>query len=47
VVRRNSFTSRLESPTTFVRNLTDTDARLVENRFFGKVIPLSGKGTVR
>lgn len=47
IFRRNSFTNRLESATEFVRNYTDTEALVLENRFFGDVIPLSGKGTVR
>ena len=45
--KRNRFSNRLDSITIFVRNLTNTDAVLVENQIVGRVTPLSGKGTVR
>ena len=44
--KKNRFSSRLDSVTIFVRNLTNTDAILEGNQIFGGVAPLSGKGSV-
>jgi hypothetical protein len=47
IFRKNRFSNRLDSPTVFVRNLTNTDAVLLGNQFVGKVTPLLGKGSVQ
>jgi hypothetical protein len=46
VIRDNRFTSDLPEPVRFVRNLTQTPARLTGNKLTGNVIPLDGPGTV-
>jgi Right handed beta helix region len=46
VIRGNRFTSDLPEPVRFVRNSTQTLARLVDNTLIGAVIPLEGPGTV-
>jgi hypothetical protein len=46
VVRGNRFTSDLPEPVTFVRNLTQTPARLTGNTLTGRVVPLHGPGSV-
>lgn len=46
VIRGNKFTSDLPEPVRFVRNSTQTPARLTDNTLIGKVIPLDGPGTV-
>jgi len=46
VIRGNRFTSDLPESVRFVRNLTQTPARLTGNTLIGKVIPLEGPGTV-
>lgn len=46
VIRANRFTSDLPDPVRFVRNLTQTPARLTGNDLTGHVIPLDGPGTV-
>ena len=45
-IRGNRFTSDLPEPVRFVRNLTQTPARLTGNQLTGRVIPLDGPGTV-
>jgi hypothetical protein len=47
VFRNNRFTNDEQHEPAFVRNLTATEAELVGNRFTGKIVPLSGDGTVR
>jgi hypothetical protein len=44
--KRNRFSTRLPT-TVFVRNLTDTQAILLENQIVGNVVPLMGKGTIQ
>jgi hypothetical protein len=46
VIRGNRFTNDLPQPVAFVRNLTQTPARLTGNTFTGRVVPLNGPGTV-
>jgi hypothetical protein len=46
VIRANQFTSDLADPVRFVRNRTDTPARLTGNVLTGRVVPLEGPGTV-
>jgi hypothetical protein len=46
VIRGNQFTSELPEPVRFVRNATETPARLTGNVLTGNVIPLDGPGTV-
>ena len=46
VIRGNHFTSDLPEPVRFVRNMTQTPARLTANELAGHVIPLDGPGTV-
>lgn len=46
VIRGNHFTSDLPEPVRFVRNFTQTPARLTGNELAGNVIPLDGPGTV-
>jgi hypothetical protein len=45
-IRGNRFTSDLPGPVRFVRNRTETPARLTGNTLVGNVIPLDGPGTV-
>ena len=45
-IRGNKFTNDQTIETIFVRNLTATEALLAGNTFKGKVVPLSGDGTV-
>jgi hypothetical protein len=45
-IRGNRFTSDLPEPVRFVRNFTETPARLTGNVLIGRVIPLDGPGTV-
>lgn len=45
-IERNVFVNDIASSTTFVRNMTTTAAKLIGNKFTGKVVPLSGSGTV-
>jgi hypothetical protein len=45
-IERNIFVNDNAGSTLFVRNLTATAAVLVGNKLAGKVVPLSGKGTV-
>lgn len=47
VIRDNSFTNLLPTPTDFVHNLTQTGAELIGNKLMGQVVPLQGPGTVR
>lgn len=47
IFRNNRFANDEPHEAAFVRNLTATEAQLVGNRFTGKVLPLSGDGTVR
>jgi hypothetical protein len=47
VVRNNKFTNDSPVETIFVRNLTATPAQLTGNVLAGKVVPLTGDGTVR
>jgi hypothetical protein len=47
VIRYNSFTNLLPTPTDFVHNLTQTGAELIGNRLMGNVVPLQGPGAVR
>lgn len=46
-IKNNKFVSNLGRQTSFVRNLTETRAVLIENQIFGTGIALSGKGDVR
>ncbi len=46
-VENNSFRNDGDYATVFVRNVTATEARLVNNRISGKVKPLQGDGSVR
>lgn len=46
VIRGNRFISDLPEPVRFVRNLTQTPARLSGNTLTGRVTPLDGPGTV-
>jgi len=46
VIRGNRFISDLPEPVRFVRNLTQTPARLTGNTLTGRVTPLDGPGTV-
>lgn len=45
IVRNNVFTNDMQQPTTFVRNLTATEAQLSGNKLVGKVRPLEGDGS--
>lgn len=45
-IRGNRFTSDLPEPVRFVRNSTETPARLTGNALIGRVTPLDGPGTV-
>lgn len=45
-IERNVFVNDNPNPTTFIRNMTKTPARLVGNVLTGKATPLSGPGTV-
>jgi hypothetical protein len=47
ILRNNRFTNDQNRPTTFVRNLTATQAQLIGNVFKGDVRPLDGDGTVQ
>jgi hypothetical protein len=47
IVRHNKFTNDQSIETTFVRNLTATEAVLEGNTIAGKVVPLVGDGAVR
>jgi hypothetical protein len=47
VIRGNTFHNDQDRPTTFVRNLTATQADLSNNVFKGQVVPLDGDGKVR
>jgi hypothetical protein len=46
VIRGNKFTSDLPDPVFFVRNFTQTQARLTDNTLTGRVTALEGPGTV-
>jgi len=46
-VRNNRFANDSPHETIFVRNLTATEAMLTGNTLVGKVVPLTGDGTVR
>ena len=46
IIRDNRFISELPEPTLFVRNSTATPAMVTGNRLMGRVVPLSGPGTV-
>jgi hypothetical protein len=45
-IERNAFVNDNAAATVFIRNMTTTAAKLVGNKLAGKVVPLSGKGTV-
>jgi hypothetical protein len=45
-IDHNAFVDDNEHQTVFIRNMTTTAAKLVGNKFTGKVTPLSGIGTV-
>ncbi len=44
VIEGNAFANDMNRPTDFLRNRTQTEARLTGNAFIGPVIPLSGPG---
>ncbi len=46
IIRDNRFISDLPEPTLFVRNSASTPAALTGNRLFGRVVALSGPGSV-
>lgn len=45
MIERNVFVNDGSNPTTFLRNMTKTPAKLVGNKLSGKVTPFSGPGT--
>lgn len=47
VIEANRFTSLMDRPTIFVRNLSEAPAQLLRNRLAGDVRPLEGPGEVR